>query len=59
MNTYIEMFNEKTSDIQANKLLKISKFARAADFPVSTIRYYLRIGKIKPVFFSANKLATL
>ncbi|MCL1971390.1 MAG: Fic family protein [Endomicrobia bacterium] len=49
MNTYIEMFDEKTSDIPVNKLLKISDFAKAAGVPVSTIRYYLRIGKIKPV----------
>ncbi|MDR3306949.1 MAG: hypothetical protein LBS61_04700 [Endomicrobium sp.] len=34
MNTYIEMFDKKSSDIQANKLLKISEFTRAADFPV-------------------------
>jgi Fic family protein len=49
MNAYIEMFNENTPDIQPNKLLKISEFAKAANVPVSTIRYYLRIGKIKPV----------
>ncbi|MCL2484596.1 MAG: Fic family protein [Endomicrobia bacterium] len=49
MNVYIEMFDEKASDIPVNKLLKISDFAKAAGVPVSTIRYYLRIGKIKPV----------
>ncbi|MCL2390300.1 MAG: Fic family protein [Endomicrobia bacterium] len=49
MNTYIAMFDEKNSDIPVNKLLKISDFAKAAGVPVSTIRYYLRIGKIKPV----------
>ncbi|MDR1417977.1 MAG: MerR family DNA-binding transcriptional regulator [Endomicrobium sp.] len=50
MNTYIEMFDEKTLDIQTNKLFKISEFAKEAGVPVSTIRYYLRIGKIKSVF---------
>ncbi|WP_373477530.1 Fic family protein [Candidatus Endomicrobiellum devescovinae] len=49
MDTYIEMFDEQKSDIQTNKLLKISEFAKLAKVPVSTIRYYLRIGKIKPV----------
>jgi Fic family protein len=49
MDVYIEMFNENNSDIQINKLLKISEFAKAANIPVSTVRYYLRIGKIKPV----------
>ncbi|MDR1434014.1 MAG: MerR family DNA-binding transcriptional regulator [Endomicrobium sp.] len=43
------MFDEQKSDIQTNKLLKISEFAKLAKVPVSTIRYYLRIGKIKPV----------
>jgi DNA-binding transcriptional MerR regulator len=43
------MFNENTSDIQTNKLLQIGTFAKAANVPVSTIRYYLKIGKIKPV----------
>jgi Fic family protein len=49
MDTYIDMFNENTSDIQTNKLLQIGAFAKAANVPVSTIRYYLKIGKIKPV----------
>ncbi|MDR1695406.1 MAG: Fic family protein [Endomicrobium sp.] len=49
MNTYIGMFDEKVPDIQTNRLLKISEFAKEAGVPVSTIRYYLRIGKIKPI----------
>jgi len=47
--TYIDMFDNNKPDVQQNKLLKISQFAKAAGVPVSTIRYYLRIGKIKPV----------
>jgi DNA-binding transcriptional MerR regulator len=35
--------------VQQNKLLKISQFAKAAGVPVSTIRYYLHVEKIKPV----------
>ena len=47
-DTYIEMFNKDKSDVQHNKLMKISEFAKACGVPVSTIRYYLRAGKIKP-----------
>lgn len=48
-DTYIEMFNKDKPDIQHNKLMKISEFAKACGVPISTIRYYLRAGKIKPV----------
>jgi Fic family protein len=49
IDTYIDMFDNSKPDVQQNKLLKISQFAKAAGVPVSTIRYYLRVGKIKPV----------
>jgi len=49
IGTYIDMFDNNKPDVQQNKLLKISQFAKAAGVPVSTIRYYLRVGKIKPV----------
>lgn len=45
--TYIDMFENKTES--ENDLLTISKFAKAANVPVSTVRYYLRVGKLKPV----------
>jgi Fic family protein len=53
-DTYIEMFNKDKSDVQHNKLMKISEFAKACGVPVSTIRYYLRAGKIKPVAKTAG-----
>ncbi|MGB2579428.1 Fic family protein [Elusimicrobium simillimum] len=49
IDTYIDMFDNSKPDVQHNKLMKISEFAKAAGLPVSTIRYYLRVGKIKPV----------
>jgi Fic family protein len=49
LDTYLDIFNKNKSDVQYNKLLKISKFAEVAGMPVSTIRYYLRVGKIKPI----------
>lgn len=49
IDTYTDMFDNTKTDVQQNKLMKISVFATAAGVPVSTIRYYLRVGKIKPV----------
>ena len=49
IDTYVDMFDNSKPDVQQSKLLKISQFAKAASVPVSTIRYYLRVGKIKPV----------
>ncbi|MDR0645535.1 MAG: Fic family protein [Elusimicrobiota bacterium] len=49
LDTYIEMFDNDKPDIQPAKLMKISDFAKAAGVPTSTVRYYLRAGKIKPV----------
>jgi len=45
--TYIDMFDNKPESDK--ELLTISKFAKAAEVPVSTVRYYLRVGKLKPV----------
>ena len=54
IDTYIDMFDNNKSDVQQNKLMKISDFAKACGVPVSTIRYYLRAGKIKPVSKTAG-----
>ena len=49
MQTYIDMLATKKSHVETGNLLTISKFAKQAKLPVSTIRYYLRAGKLKPV----------
>lgn len=46
---YQKMFIEETS----TNLMTISKFAEFCGVPVSTIRYYLRIGKISPCSYTS------
>lgn len=52
LQTYENIFSGHKQHNQNGKLLKISQFAKAAGVPVSTIRYYLRSGKVKPVAVS-------
>ena len=35
-----------------NSLSAIAKFAKAVDLPVSTIRYWVKVGKLKPVMYT-------
>lgn len=51
LDTYVEMFHPKTEEI---KLLKIGQFAKAVGVPVSTVRYWLRVGKLVPASKSAG-----
>lgn len=46
--TYIDMFDNKNEKTD-KELLTIGKFAKAAQVPISTVRYYLRVGKLKPI----------
>ena len=46
LDTYVDMFYSKTDE---TKLLKIGQFATAVGVPVSTVRYWLRTGKLAPV----------
>ncbi len=39
-------------DIEPNKLLTISKYAKLKDVPISTIRYWVKIGKVKPASYT-------
>lgn len=39
------------------ELLTIAKFAKLAGYPVSTIRYYMKEGKIRPVAYSSSGYA--
>ena len=40
-----------------NELITIAKFAKLAGLPVSTIRYYMKEGKIKPTAFTKSGYA--
>ena len=48
-----DMFNEEKKD----NLLTIAKFAKLCDVPVSTIRYWMKEGHIKPVVFTPTGYA--
>lgn len=48
--TIINLFDTDTTN--TNKLLTIAKFAKLHNLPVSTIRYWVQIGKIKPVSYT-------
>lgn len=39
-------------DIEPNKLLTISKYAKLKNVPISTIRYWIKVGKIKPASYT-------
>ena len=41
----------------SDKLLTISKFAKLLGVPVSTVRYWLKIEKVKPIAFTASGYA--
>lgn len=40
------------TDIDYDKLLNISQFAKLVNLPVSTIRYWVKVGKLQPVQYS-------
>ena len=44
-------------DVEQGKLLTIAKFAKLAGLPVSTIRYWMKEGKIKPITYTASGYA--
>lgn len=39
-------------DVASNELLTISKYAKLKNVPVSTIRYWVKVGKVKPVSYT-------
>lgn len=51
--TIFDTFDSK-NDIPQEKLLKISAFATAVNLPVSTIRYWVKMGKIKPTMYTES-----
>ena len=34
--------------------MTIAKFAKAVDLPVSTIRYWVKVGKLKPTMYTES-----
>lgn len=52
-DTIFDIYEPKKEDIDG-KLMTIAKFAKAVDLPVSTIRYWVKIGKLKPTMYTES-----
>lgn len=57
LKTIIDMLDTQKADIAPAKLMTISRFAKLVGVPVSTIRYWMETGKIKPVSYTASGYA--
>lgn len=57
LKTVIDLLNTANADIEPQKLMTIAKFAKLAGVRTSTIRYWMKIGKIKPVTYSDSGYA--
>ncbi len=53
LKTVIDMLDTDKADIAPAKLMTISRFAKLCGVPVSTIRYWMETGKVKPVSYTA------
>lgn len=51
--TIFDIFNTK-NEIPQEKLMTIAKFAKEVNLPVSTIRYWVKVGKLKPVMYTES-----
>jgi Fic family protein len=52
LSMVIDLLDKDKAD--AKKLLTIAKFAESAGLPVSTIRYWVSVGKLKPAAYTAS-----
>lgn len=52
-DTIFDIYEPKKEDF-GKKLMTIAKFAKAVDLPVSTIRYWVKIGKLKPTMYTES-----
>ena len=51
------MKSTRHTTTQSKDMLTIAKFAKLVGLPVSTIRYWMKEGKIKPVAYTASGYA--
>ena len=51
--TIFDIFDTKNETPQ-EKLMTIAKFAKAVGVPVSTIRYWVKVGKLKPTMYTES-----
>lgn len=54
LNKSQEMYKKMFIEENSSNLMTISKFAKFCRVPVSTIRYYLRIGKLAPCSYTST-----
>lgn len=52
-DTIFDIFDTK-NEIPQEKLMTIAKFAKAVKLPVSTIRYWVKVGKLKPTMYTES-----
>ena len=52
-DTIFDIFDTK-NEIPQEKLMTIAKFAKAVELPVSTIRYWVKVGKLKPTMYTES-----
>ena len=51
--TIFDIFDTK-NEIPQEKLMTIAKFAKEVGVPVSTIRYWVKVGKLKPTMYTES-----
>jgi len=49
-DTIFDIFDSKNENTN-EKLMTIAKFAKKVNLPVSTIRYWVKVGKLKPIMY--------
>lgn len=52
-DTIFDIFDTK-NEIPQEKLMTIAKFAKAVELPISTIRYWVKVGKLKPTMYTES-----
>ena len=52
-DTIFDIFDTE-NEIPQEKLMTIAKFAKAVELPVSTIRYWVKVGKLKPTMYAES-----
>ncbi len=52
-DTIFDIYEPK-KEVENTKLMTIAKFALAVELPVSTIRYWVKVGKLKPTMYTES-----
>ena len=52
-DTIFDIYEPK-KEVENAKLMTIAKFAKAVKLPVSTIRYWVKVGKLKPTMYTES-----